>query len=98
MVCDSRAAACKNTWAWCVTHVLLGMVCDSRAAAGNKTCMSGEVYDGEWKDDKRNGKGEERGGEREQQGGGRRGAGPGRVGCGRRVACLVWDAIGETEI
>ena len=40
------------------------MVCNSRAAAaaGKTTLADGRVYEGEWKDDKQNGKGEERGG------------------------------------
>ena len=38
------------------------MVCDSRAAAGKLTWADGRVYEGEWRDNKRNGKGEERGG------------------------------------
>ena len=37
------------------------MVCDSHAAAGKLTRTSGDVYEGEWRDDKQNGKGEERG-------------------------------------
>ena len=42
------------------------MVCDLRAAAGKLTWANGDVYEGEFKDDKRNGKGEPRmgGGER----------------------------------
>ena len=36
---------------------------DSRAAAGKATTADGYVYEGEWRDDKQNGKGEE--GERE---------------------------------
>ena len=36
------------------------MVCDSCAAAGKLTWTSGDVYEGEWRDDKRNGQGEER--------------------------------------
>ena len=46
------------------------MVCDSRAAAGEYTWPDGKVYEGEYKDDTKNGKGEERGGE-EQQGEGK---------------------------
>ena len=40
------------------------MMCDSRAAAaaGTKTWADGRVYEGEWKDNIQNGKGEERGG------------------------------------
>ena len=36
------------------------MVCDSRDAAGKYTWADGRVYEGEWKDGKRNGKGEEK--------------------------------------
>ena len=36
------------------------MVCDSRAAAGKFTWANGNVYEGDWKDDKQNGQGEER--------------------------------------
>ena len=39
------------------------MVCDSHAAAGKLTLTSGDVYEGYFEDDKRNGKGEEREGE-----------------------------------
>ena len=46
-------------------HLYRSMVCDSRAAAGKLTWANGDAYEGEWKDDKRNGKGEERGGWRE---------------------------------
>ena len=38
----------------------MSMVCGSRAAAGRHTWLDGKVYEGEWKDGKRNGKGEER--------------------------------------
>ena len=38
------------------------MVCGSRVVAGRHTWLDGKVYEGEWKDGKRNGKGEERGG------------------------------------
>ena len=41
------------------------MVCDSHAAAGKFTRAAGDVYVGEFKDDKFNGKGEERGRETE---------------------------------
>ena len=36
------------------------MVCDSHDAAGKYTWADGRVYEGEWKDGKRNGKGEEK--------------------------------------
>ena len=72
------------------------MVCDSRAAAGKYTFADGTVYEGEYKDDKYNGKGEERGGGDTEQGEGRREVGPMRPGMpalGRRaMACLV-DSI-----
>ena len=44
----------------------MSVVCDSRTAAGKFTAANGDVYEGECKDDKRNGKGEPRmgGGER----------------------------------
>ena len=45
-------------------HLYRSMMCDSRAAAaaGTKTWADGRVYEGEWKDNIQNGKGEERGG------------------------------------
>ena len=71
----------------------MGMVCDSRAASGKLTWPDGRVYDGEWKDDTMNGKGEERGGDtREQQGKGRRGAGPRRPGF-LRTAAEGWPGL-----
>ena len=39
----------------------MSIVCHSRAAAGKHTSVDGSVYEGEFKDDKYNGKGEESG-------------------------------------
>ena len=73
----------------------------TRAAAGKLTWPDGQVYDGEWKDDMKNGKGEERewGAERATGRGEMRGRAQ-HVGGGRRVARLVADKgcpVRETE-
>ena len=78
-------------------HLCRSIVCDSRAAAaaGKCTWADGRVYEGEWKDDERNGKGELR------EGRGRRaegGVGPGRPGSpgrwvmGRKKGCAHREA------
>ena len=43
----------------CLNSCLTSTVCDSRAAAGKFTGANGEVYEGGWKDNKKEGKGEE---------------------------------------
>ena len=66
--------------------------------AGKQTRADGSVYEGEFKDDKYNGRGEERGGrDRDQQGEARRGVGPGRPGSADGWQGCKGSPLRETE-